>query len=150
MTLRNWVCFDTRFLRVRYGVKWTQPARLLDTTKFSDAHSSPFEASTHPKLISNKPFNWPVLLNLASKTDQNRPILAYFWPNHFLSQIQQNWLVIQSHWVSDNTSSWFNIWESSYKENSHAGEATKFKHDSKKVFLRNVIAPCRFSMHQTN
>ena len=36
MTLQSLLCFDTWFLRVRYGVRQTQPACLLDAAKFSD------------------------------------------------------------------------------------------------------------------
>ena len=36
---------------------------------FWHTHSSPFEASRHPRFISNNSFNWPVLLNLAFKTN---------------------------------------------------------------------------------
>ena len=69
MTKRSWVCFDMRFLRARHGLRWSQPARLLDAVEFSDTRSSPVEALRHPKFISNKLFNGPVLLNLASKMD---------------------------------------------------------------------------------
>ena len=40
MTLCSWVCFDTRFLLMRYGVKLTQPAPLLDAAEFSETRSS--------------------------------------------------------------------------------------------------------------
>ena len=33
MTFHSWVRFDTWFLRVRYGVRRTQPARLLKASK---------------------------------------------------------------------------------------------------------------------
>ena len=45
------------------------PARLLDAVEFSDTCSSPDVALRHPKFMSNKLFNGPVLLNLASKMD---------------------------------------------------------------------------------
>ena len=74
-------------LTLRYGVKslgvswhmdfegeiWceTDPTSTLTgcSKTFSDTRSSPVEASRHPNFISNKSFNWPVLLNLASIKD---------------------------------------------------------------------------------
>ena len=41
MTLRSWVRFDKWFLRVRYAMRRTQPARLLDAAELSDTRSSP-------------------------------------------------------------------------------------------------------------
>ena len=57
MTLRSWVCFDTWFLGVRYGVTPTQPARLLDAAEFPDTRRLLVEASRHPKFTSNKSSN---------------------------------------------------------------------------------------------
>ena len=51
MTLRSWVRFDKWFFRVRYAMRRTQPARLLDAAEFSDTRSSPVEASIHRKEI---------------------------------------------------------------------------------------------------
>ena len=54
-----------------WDMEWdrTLPACLLDAADFSDTRSSPVEASRQSKFISNKLLNWPILLNLASKTD---------------------------------------------------------------------------------
>ena len=38
---------------VRYGVRRTLPARLLDAVEFSDTHSSPVKGFRHPEFISN-------------------------------------------------------------------------------------------------
>ena len=53
MTLCSWVCFDTWFLLMRYGVKLTQPAPLLDAAEFSETRSSLVEAPRYPKIMSN-------------------------------------------------------------------------------------------------
>ena len=43
MVLGSWVCFDVCFLRVRYGGRQNEPARLLDAAEFFDTRSSPVE-----------------------------------------------------------------------------------------------------------
>ena len=51
MTLRydvqSWVCFDTWFLRVRYGVKRTQPACLLEAAELPDTLAHGLLAKIH-------------------------------------------------------------------------------------------------------
>ena len=74
--------FWQAFFKVRYVMRRTQPARLLDAAEFSDTRSSPVEASRHPKFISNKSFIWPALLNLASTTNLKWPVLTHLWPNY--------------------------------------------------------------------
>ena len=69
--------YDTWILRVRYGMRRTQPACLVDAAEFSDTRSSPVEASKHSKFNSNNLFNLPILLKLASKTNWKWPILAH-------------------------------------------------------------------------
>ena len=49
--------------------------------EFFDSRSSLIEASRYPKFVSTKLFNLPVLLNLASKTDQKWPMLVQSPPN---------------------------------------------------------------------
>ena len=53
MTLCSWVCFDTWILLMRYGVKLTQPAPLLDAAEFSETRRSLVEASRYPKFMPN-------------------------------------------------------------------------------------------------
>ena len=81
MTLRSYVCFDTWFLRVSYGVRWTQPACLLGAVEFSDTRSSPVEASRH----SNSSKTSVQLTNFAEFGFQNGLEMAYFSP--FLTKL---------------------------------------------------------------
>ena len=53
ITLRSSVWFETWFSLVRYGVRLTQPARLVDAAVFSETHSSLVEASRCAKFMSN-------------------------------------------------------------------------------------------------
>ena len=56
-------CFDTWSLRVKCGVRLTQPERLLDKAEFSETHGPLVKVSRDQKTLSNKSFNLPVLLN---------------------------------------------------------------------------------------
>ena len=51
MALCSWVCFDTWFLFMRYGVKLTKRAPLLDAAEFFETRSSLVEASRYPKFM---------------------------------------------------------------------------------------------------
>ena len=53
MALCSWVCFDTWFWLMRYGVKLTQPTPSLAVAEISETRSSLVEASRYPKNMSN-------------------------------------------------------------------------------------------------
>ena len=38
MLIRSWLCLDTWFLRMRFGVRWTQPAHFQDAAEFFLTH----------------------------------------------------------------------------------------------------------------
>ena len=92
MKFRSWVCFDTWFLLMRYGVN-------SSSTVTGCNRSWLVEASRYPKLLPIKLFNWPVLSNLASKKVK-KPILTKFLGKgvRFRAQIQQNWLKVFGQW----------------------------------------------------
>ena len=123
--------FDTWFLRVRYGVERTRPVCLLDAANFLTYVVHLLKLQDIQNLsISSKSFNWPILLNLACKTNLKWPVLAHFWPNYCkkLSIFLPNSIKLVGNAKSliillHSSTSELGIWEYSFKYNSPTGGA---------------------------